>query len=123
MTNVSLNIDLVTGSAIQQRIDELNRAFIELLRTAALLGPAEPLAAQLIGTSQEVIDLFAEDHVCHRMLSMSFGFPLVKARILDHNVIKSMVSDGNADAHAVKAITESFSLDIVSKASGKRRAA
>lgn len=114
-------IDRVAGTAFQAQIDELNRAYVNLLRTAALLGPAEPLAADLMDVPQQVIDLFTDSRVVDRMLDMSFGFPLVKARIRDPNLVSRMVNDGSGDADAIRAFTDSFSLDLVTRATKKRR--
>ncbi|WP_234265102.1 hypothetical protein [Hydrogenophaga sp. NFH-34] len=114
-------VDRVAGTALQGAIDDLNRAYINVMRVAALLGPAEPLAPDLLDVPQQVIELFSDSRVVDRMLDMSFGFPLVKARIRDHHLVERMVKNGSGDSDAIRAFTDSFSLDVVTRATKKRR--
>lgn len=106
-------VSCVAGAALQADIMELNRSVIRLLQTAARLGPAEPLAPMLLGTSSEMIDLFLDPGRGERLLAQSIGFPLVQLRIHDVGVMRQMLSEGLVSASSVQGITRSFPLEVL----------
>jgi len=109
-------VSCVAGGALQADIMDLNRAVIRLLQTAARLGPAEPLAPLLLGTSAEMIDLFLDPGRGERLLAQSIGFPLVQLRIHDVGVMRQMLSEGLVSASSVQGITRSFPLEVIEAA-------
>lgn len=114
-------ISTVAGVSLQADIMELNRAFIRVLQTAARLGSAEPLAPLLLGTSQEMIDLFNDQGHGERLLAQSIGFPLVNLRIHDVGVMRQVLSSGLVSAASVQAITRTFPLEVIEAATRSDR--
>jgi hypothetical protein len=115
------HVSSVAGAALQADIVEVNKAIIRLLKTAARMGASEPLAPMLLGTSQEMIDLFFSPSAGERLLSQSIGFPLFQLRIHDVGVMRQMLSDGLVSATSVQALTKTFPLEVVQTASRQRR--
>jgi len=115
------SVENVTGRTLQSAINDLNRAWLNLLRAAALLGKSEPLSASLLDLPWETILMFEDPRVIDRMMDQSFGFPLVKARIQEPRVIAQIIEPGSSDDAAVRALTASMPRDVLDKAFAKRR--
>ena len=106
-------IGQIVGSALQAEISDLNRATLRLLATAARLGSSEPLAAALLGTSNEVISLFGDVGRDERILSKTLGFPLVQLRFNDPTTVRLLLQSGAVDAASIMAITRTFPLEVI----------
>jgi hypothetical protein len=115
------HVSAVAGAALQADIVEVNRAIIRLLKTAARMGSAEPLSPILLGTTQEMIDLFFSPSAGERLLSQSIGFPLFQLRIHDVGVMRQLLSDGLVSATSVQALTKTFPLEVVQTSTRQRR--
>jgi len=109
-------ISAVAGEALQRAIQDVNKATIALLKTAARLDTVEPLAPMLIGASADLIALFDKPAHGERLLAQSMGFPLVQMRILDVGIMRQMLSDGAVSTATVMALTKTFPLDVIEAA-------
>lgn len=110
-------IGKVAGPALQQAIADVNAAWLNLVRLCALLGPSEPMAADLIGLSPSLIAQFDNDYVMRRMRDMSLGFPLVRPT-LSETTLQNMISGGGAGSDAViAAFTSTMPLHLIERAS------
>lgn len=113
----------VAGQALQQAISEVNRAWLELLRVCALLGPSEPLAAELVGVSEGVIARFDQDYVMRRLRDMSYGFPLVKPMLSDAALLEIIDGNGAGSDAVIASLTANMPLQVVERVSRPRSAA
>lgn len=114
-------IGKVAGPALQQAIADVNAAWLNLVRLCALLGPSEPMAADLIGLSPALIEKFDNDYVMRRMRDMSLGFPLVRPT-LSEATLQHMINGGGAGSDAVlAAFTASMPLHLIERASKPAR--
>ena len=114
------SIDRVAGPVLQEAIASVNRAYLNLMRVAALMGPAEPLAPALLDMPESVIQLFENPRVVDRMMDLSFGFPLVRGRIQDPQMISHMIGAGTGDAAGIAALTSTLTSEVIEKSTRRR---
>ncbi|SER37090.1 hypothetical protein [Giesbergeria anulus] len=113
------DINRVCGPAMQEAIEEVNKAFMKLCLTAARLGDSEPLAPALLGVNREVLDELANTGRAGMLMAQAYGLPLVECRFKDASVLRQVIDSGLGSAEAVAAITKAMPLDVITK--GSRR--
>lgn len=113
------DIHRVCGPAMQEAIEEVNKAFFKLCLTAARLGDSEPLAPSLLGVSREVLDELANSGRSGMLMAQAYGLPLVECRFKDASVLRQIIDSGLGSPEAVAAITKTMPLDVITKG-GKR---
>ena len=113
------DINRVCGPAMQEAIEEVNKAFFKLCLTAARLGDSEPLAPALLGVNREVLDELANTGRAGMLMAQAYGLPLVECRFKDASVLRQVIDSGLGSAEAVAAITKAMPLDVITK--GSRR--
>lgn len=122
MTHIAANttklpeIQNVVGPALQQAVEEANKAILNLLVVSARLGDSEPLAPALLGVGREVLDELANTGRADILLAQAHGLPLFELRVKDPNVIKTVVRSGFGSQEAMALILKSMPLEVISKA-------
>lgn len=111
------DINRVCGPAMQEAIEEVNKAFFKLCLTAARLGDSEPLAPALLGVNREVLDELANTGRTGMLMAQAYGLPLVECRFKDASVLRQVIDSGLGSAEAVAAITRAMPLDVITKGS------
>lgn len=109
------HINRVCGPAMQEAIEDLNKAFLNLCLTAARLGDSEPLAPALLGVSREVLDELANSGRAGMLMAQAYGLPLVESRFKDASILRQVIDSGLGSPEAVAAITKAMPLDIITK--------
>lgn len=108
------------GLALQQEIDAVNKAVLNLCMTAARLGESEPLAPAILGISREALDELAGLGRADILLAQAHGLPLVELRVKDAKTLKAVLNSGFGSQEAISVITRAMPLELIEKA-GKRR--
>ena len=113
--NIPIDLTKSVGPALQEEIASVNKAFIDLLMTAARLGDAEPLAPAILGIPREILDELAMPGKASVLKAKFFGLPLVELRIKDPRKLKSIIESGFGSADAVSEITKAMPLELIAK--------
>lgn len=111
------DIHRICGPAMQEAIEEVNKAFFNLCLTAARMGDSEPLAPSLLGVSREVLEELANTGRSGMLMAQAYGLPLVECRFKDASVLRQIIDSGLGSAEAVAAITKAMPLDVITKGS------
>ncbi|AOY97478.1 hypothetical protein BKK79_36640 (plasmid) [Cupriavidus sp. USMAA2-4] len=92
------SLDLEASQVLLDYVSKVNRALLDLLRTAAASNI--PCVPELIGVPPEVLSQFSKASI-QQVISLSqVGFPLWEFRFRDPRVVQSLI-DGEVSAHTV----------------------
>ena len=97
----------------------MNKAIMNMLVVAARLGPAEPLASDLLGVDREVLEQLAVTGRAEMLLAQAHGLPLAALRISDPTTLRRVIGSGLGSPEAMSAITKSMPLELVQRATRK----
>lgn len=114
-------INKFVGLALQQEIDAVNKAVLNLCVTAARLGESEPLAPAILGISREALEELASMGRADLLLAQAHGLPLVELRIKDAKTLKTVLNSGFGSQEAVSVITRAMPLELIEKTSRRTR--
>lgn len=109
----SIEINRFVGSALQDDIAALNKAVLNLLTTAARMGNAEPLAAEILGIPKETLLEFATIGRSDILLAQAHGFPLAELRIKDAKTLKTIIQSGFGGRDAMAEILKSMPIELI----------
>lgn len=118
-THDAPEIARLVGPALQEAIADVNKAIMNMLVVAARLGPAEPLASDLLGVDREVLEQLAVTGRAEMLLAQAHGLPLAALRISDPTTLRRVIGSGLGSPEAMSAITKSMPLELVQRATRK----
>jgi hypothetical protein len=99
--------------ALQQAIERFNEAGISLLLTAAKYKRIDPLAAFLIGVSDETLDEYSHLSKADLISASTLGAPLFVPRFSDPATLRAMLTTGFSKASVLAALTRTLPLPPV----------
>lgn len=116
------DITRITGPALQKAIASANEVLVNLYITAGRLKDSEPLAAELLGCSNAVLEVFARHGAEARyLLPDALGMPLAQLRLKDASDLESILVDRKKQGAAAQLLLRQMPRAVIEKALDSRR--
>lgn len=100
---------------LQEHITRANEAVIDVILAAARMKDVEPLAAPLLGLSDEALEAYRLIRKYDLMQASKIGFTIFVPRITDPAVLRSLLERGMEDPSVVRALTKTLPLQLMEK--------
>lgn len=111
MTEITQKFDACP--AIQQAIERFNEAGISMLLIAARNMSTDPIAAFLIGVSEETLSEYTKVSKADLISASALGAPLFVPRFSDAATLRSLLTSGFGKANVLAALTKTLPLPPV----------
>lgn len=111
MTEITQKFDACP--AIQQAIERFNEAGISMLLIAARNMSSDPIAAFLIGVSEETLSEYKKVSKADLISASALGAPLFVPRFSDAATLRSLLASGFGKANVLSALTRTLPLPPV----------